>query len=58
MDDEQMIMPCFYIRSNSFIALFKIEDKQIVAELVPSANLLKEIKESKWRDLRSVLVLI
>lgn len=38
-------MPCFYVRSNSFIAVFRIEEGQVVAELIPSVNLLKEVKD-------------
>ena len=40
-------MPYFYIRGGSFIAMFRIENGEICAEIVPSANLLKDKRFSK-----------
>lgn len=45
--EDDMAMPCFYIRGASFYAMFRIEEQKIVAELVPSPNLQKELKLSK-----------
>ena len=41
-------MPCFYIRNQASIALFKIDpvSRSPIAELVPSLNLAKLIKET------------
>lgn len=45
---DDLEMPCFYLRNQSSIALFKIDESgQPVAELIPSFNLIKVIKQSK-----------
>ena len=48
LDDDDLDMPCFYVRSKENIALFKIdpETRTPVAELIPSLNLAKLVKES------------
>jgi len=37
-----MLMPYFYIRAGSFIAMFRIEEGQITAEINPSGTLAKD----------------
>ena len=45
---DDLDMPCFYLRNQASIALFKIDSANggtPVAELIPSLNLAKVIKE-------------
>jgi len=44
---DNLDMPCFYLRNQASIALFKIDSQTgvPVAELIPSLNLAKAIKE-------------
>ena len=48
VEDDDLEMPCFYLRNEASIALFKIdaETNAPVAELIPSHNLEKMIKET------------
>ena len=46
---DDLDMPCFYLRNQALIALFKIDESgSPVAELIPSLNMEKAIKESKY----------
>ena len=47
-DKDDLEMPCFYLRNESSIALFKIdaETHSPVAELIPSHNLEKLLKDA------------
>ena len=49
-------MPCFYLRNQASIALFKIDPvtRGPVAELVPSLNLSKHIKETLGANVYTV----
>lgn len=55
--DDDLEMPCFYVRNQASIALFKIDAAtcQPVAELIPSLNLAKLIKESLGPSMYTVL---
>ena len=46
--DDDIEMPCFYLRNESSIALFRIdsETQAPIAELIPSHNLEKLIKDT------------
>jgi len=45
---DDLDMPCFYLRNQASIALFKIDENGVpLAELIPSINMVKAIKESK-----------
>jgi hypothetical protein len=50
INEADLEMPCFYLRGNNFIVLFKIvaETGLPKAEVIPSPNLLKLIKDSKF----------
>ena len=45
---DDLEMPCFYLRNQALIALFKIDENgSPMVELIPSLNMEKVIKESK-----------
>ena len=56
IDDDDLEMPCFYLRNEASIALFRIdaETHAPIAELIPSHNLEKLIKESLGANVYTV----
>lgn len=47
--EDDMVMPCFYLRGGSFFAVFKLEDGAVSAELVGQQKLIDEIKSCKCK---------
>lgn len=47
LSENDLTMPCFYLRNQANIALFKLDPETgaPMAELLPSLNLLKILKE-------------